>query len=242
MERTITMPTGDGPMNAFIAEPAGSGRGPALLVCQEAFGVNSHIKNVCRRLADAGYVALAPELFHRSGAGIELGYTDFAKVMPYFQTLTNQTLLTDVRAGLKALRGEPRVDPNRVAVIGFCVGGFATFLAAEHTDAAAFVAFYGGGIVHTRPGINLTPLLDDADKIRKPILLLFGGQDQSIPEADVKAIEARLQALGTTHEIVTLPQGGHGFACDERASYDKDSADQAWRIAFDWLKRTLANA
>lgn len=238
-QTTITIDTADGPMHAYRTAPDGHDRRPALLVIQEAFGVNHHIKNVCHRISERGYVALAPELFHRTGHGVELGYTDMSLVMPHFSKLTNAGIGMDLAAGLAALAKDSHVDAKRIGVIGFCVGGFATFLAAERTDAAAFVAFYGGGILRTRPNIALEPLIDEAHRIRKPILMLFGGQDQSIPPDDVKAIGDRLASLGKTHQIVTMPDGGHGFACDERAAYHQPSADEAWTITFDWLERHL---
>jgi len=236
---TLTLDTADGPMHAYRAAPDGTRRLPALLVLQEAFGVNHHIKNVCQRLAEHGYVALAPELFHRTGHGVELGYTDMSQVMPHFSRLTNDGIAMDVAAGLAALRADPHVDESRIGVIGFCVGGFATFLAAERTDAAAFVAFYGGGILRARPGLALEPLLEHADQIRRPLLLVFGGQDQSIPAEDVKAIGDRLTSLGKAHTIVTLPEGGHGFACDDRAAYHQASSDEAWQITYAWLAKML---
>lgn len=242
MEHSIAIDTADGPMSTFVALPEGDGRGPALVVIQEAFGVNGHIKNVCRRLAAAGYAAFAPELFHRVATGVDLPYDDFAKVMPVFTTLTNDGLTADVGAALSAARVHPRVDPARVGVIGFCVGGFAAFLAAERLDPAAAVAFYGGGIVHTRPGIPLTPLLDDAGGIESPMLLIFGGQDQSIPPGDIDAIQQRLSELGKEHSIAVMPQGGHGFACDDRAAYHEASAKDAWQMTFDWLGRKLGTA
>ncbi len=239
METVISLDTSDGPMRAFRTAPAGTDRRPALLVIQEAFGVNSHIRNVCRRLSARGYVALAPELFHRTGQGVELPYDDMAKVMPHFTALTNGGLLMDVRAGLAALETDARVDAARVGVIGFCVGGFTAFLAAEHTDARAFVAFYAGGIVRPRPNIALTPLIDDAHLIRGPLLLVFGGKDQSIPADDVHAVDARLTELGKDHDVVTLPEGGHGFACDERAAFHQRSSDRAWDVTYEWLGEHL---
>ena len=145
----------------------------------------------------------------------------------------------DVQAGLAALRADPRVDPARIAVVGFCLGGFAPFLAAEHTDAQAFVAFYGGGILRTRPNIALQPIIGDAALIGRPILMLFGGKDQSIPAEDVAQIDATLTALGKAHTIVTLPDGGHGFACDDRAAFHQPSSDEAWAITYEWLGRNL---
>ena len=238
-ETTLTLDTADGHMHAFGTAPDGEGRAPALLIIQEAFGVNAHIKNVCRRVTEHGYVALAPELFHRTGHGVELGYTDMSLVMPHFSKLTNGGILMDVQAGLAALRADPRVDPARIAVVGFCVGGLATFLAAEHTDAAAFVAFYGGGILRARPNIALEPVIGDAANISRPILLLFGGLDQSIPAEDVAAIDTTLTSLGKTHQTVTLPEGGHGFACDDRAAFHQPSNDDAWRITYEWLEANL---
>lgn len=239
MEQTITIDTPDGPMQTFVVTPEAGGPAPALVVVQEAFGVNSHIKNVCRRMAAAGYAAFAPELFHRLGDGVDLPYDDFAKVMPAFVTLTNDHLLADVTAALAAARADARVDAARVGVIGFCVGGFTAFLAAEKTDVQASVVFYGGGIVHERPGIALTPLLDAVDGIASPMLLVFGAQDQSIPASDIDAIQEKLAAAEKAHTIVVMPEAGHGFACDERAAYHAASADEAWRITFEWLDRHL---
>ncbi len=239
MEQTMTVDTPAGPMQTFVVLPARDEPAAALIVVQEAFGVNSHIRNVCRRLAAEGYAAFAPELFHRLGDGVDLPYDDFAKVMPAFVTLTNEQLLADMSAALAAARAHPRVDPGRVGVIGFCVGGFAAFLAAERTDVKAAVAFYGGGIVHERPGIALKPLLADVDGIQSPVLLVFGSQDQSIPGTDIDAIQESLANAGKPHTIVVMPEGGHGFACDERAAYHQASADEAWRITFEWLDRHL---
>jgi carboxymethylenebutenolidase len=239
METTLTIRTDDGPMQAHLAVPDDSGRHPALVVLQEAFGVNHHVRSVCRRLSERGFVALAPELFHRTGTGIELGYTDMSQVMPHFSKLTNAGLEMDIKAALDALKQQPQADGHHIGVIGFCVGGFATFLAAETTDANTFVAFYGGGILRARPNIALEPLIEKADCIHQPILLLFGGKDQSIPPEDIAALDERLITLGKTHSVITLPDGGHGFACDERAAYHQPSADQAWAITFQWLRAHL---
>ena len=102
-----SLDTADGPMHAFRTAPDGDGRGPALLIIQEAFGVNPHIRNVCRRVTEHGYVALAPELFHRTGERLEFGYTDMSVIYPHFGKLTNQGILMDLQAGLAALRADP---------------------------------------------------------------------------------------------------------------------------------------
>jgi carboxymethylenebutenolidase len=242
MEQTINIDTEEGSMDAFLAVPLGDMVVPAMVVAQEAFGVNDHIKNVCRRLAAVGYAALAPELYHRSGSGITLAYDDIPRVMPYMAMVTNGGLVMDVRAALAALRAHERVDGGRVGVIGFCLGGLATFIAACHTDARTFVSFYGGGIVHERPGLAMRPPLGEANRITRSILLFFGGRDTSIPPADVASIRARLESLHTHHQIVVYPEAQHGFACDERASYDPTAAEEAWTVTFGWLQRELEGA
>ena len=238
-EQTVTLQTADGPMDAFVAKPDHPGRAPALLVAQEAFGVNGHIKNVCRRIAGQGYVALAPELFHRDGPGIDLPYDDFPKVMPYMARLTNAGLLMDVEAGLKALRGRDDVDAARVGIIGFCMGGFTTLLAACRLNVRTAVAFYGGGVVRERPGIGLKPFVDELPRAKAPVLAIFGGNDQSITEEDIAAIREGLDASGATREVVVYPEAGHGFACDARASYHAESATAAWKKTWKWLGGNL---
>ena len=226
-------------MEGRFAEPDSSGRAPAVLVAQEAFGVNRHIESVCRRLAEAGYAALAPELYHRQGNGIVLDYSNFDAARPYISSLTNGGIESDLNAALSFLDAHPRVDPSQVGIVGFCVGGFVSFLAACRIRVSAAVCFYGGGIVRPRPGMKIQPLLPEAPNIRCPVLGLFGGKDTGIPPADVDAIRERLSALGKTAEIVTYPDAGHGFFCDERPSYRPDDAADAWERTRDWLGRYL---
>ncbi|HWC64586.1 MAG TPA: dienelactone hydrolase family protein, partial [Thermoanaerobaculia bacterium] len=238
-EDRIVIDTPDGPMEAHRAAPPDGERGPAVVVLQEAFGVDDHVRSVCRRFAREGYVALAPELYHREGAGRTFGYEDFAAVRPTMATLTNDGIAADLRAAIAALRADPSVDGSRIAAVGFCMGGFAAFLAACRTDVAAAVCFYGGGIVRERPGMKIRPLLPEADRIARPVLAFFGAEDASIPAADVEAIGARLRELGKTFEIVTYPGAGHGFFNDERSSYRADAAVDAWQRTLDWLERRL---
>lgn len=234
-EDHVLLSTPDGPMEAFLALPNTAEKVPAVVVAQEAFGVNSHIEEVCRRFAGAGYGALAPELYHRTGRGVVAEYGDFAKVRPLLSKVTNDGLATDTRAALGYLRAHPSVDSARVGIVGFCLGGFTAFLAACRTNVAAVVCFYGGGIAQARPGIGLTPLLDEAAHIRAPILCLFGDQDQSISADDVDAIRSRLQTLETPHEVLVYPGAGHAFFCDQRPSYHAEAAAQAWQKTLDFF-------
>ena len=236
-EERATLPTADGPMSSYVAAPSSTGPHPALVVVQEAFGVNEHIRDVCRRFARAGYVALAPEIFHREGTGIEIPYSDMPPAMEQLALLTNAGLEQDLAAALAHLRARADVDPSRVGVVGFCVGGFAAFLAACRLDPAATISFYGGGIVRPRSGLALEPLLDEADGIRAPLLCQFGSADGGIPPADVDAIRARLLALGGDHEVVVHEGAKHAFFCDMRPAYHPEAAQAAWERTLAWFAR-----
>jgi carboxymethylenebutenolidase len=238
-ESQVVIETPDGPMEGHFALPAGAQRAPGILVAQEAFGVNGHIRGVCRKLAEAGYAALAPELYHRQGGGIVVEYGDFDRARPLLGTLTGDGLTEDLLSALSFLDAHPRVDPARIGIVGFCMGGYVAFLAACRTHVSVAVCFYGGGIVTPRPKSNLAPLLPEAERIRCPVLGLFGEEDASIPLSDVEAIRSSLSALGKEYGIVTYPGAGHGFFCEERPTYRPEAADDAWSRTLDWLKRSL---
>ena len=176
-----TIPTVDGPMAVHLVKPQGTGPFPGVVVVQEAYGVNEHVLDVCARFARAGYAALAPEIYHRTGAGLAVPYETPAPAMEELGRLTNDGLEVDLAAALERLRNEDDVDPARVGLVGFCVGGFAAFLGACRLDPGATVAFYGGGIVRAREGMLLEPVLAEAVAIDAPLLALFGAEDASIP-------------------------------------------------------------
>jgi len=239
-EERVTLATADGPMAAYVAAPASGGSHAALVVVQEAFGVNEHIRDVCRRFATAGYVALAPEIFHRAGTGIDIPYSEMPPAMAQLALLTNAGIEQDLGAALVHLRGRAEVDPARVGVVGFCVGGFAAFLAACRLDPAATVSYYGGGIVRPRNGMLLTPLLDEADGIRAPLLCLFGSEDGGIPPSDVEVIRERLSRLDAAHEVIVYDGAKHAFFCDMRPAYHPAAAQASWERTLAWFGRSLA--
>jgi len=229
----------DGPMVVHWARPQGSHVPhslPGILVFQEAFGVNGHILKICRHLADAGYVAAAPELFHRAEKGAVFGYDDFDKVKPVMSGLTNAGLLADARAAHEALVKDPSVDPTRTFAIGFCLGGFVTVLAALNLQLKAAASFYGGGLVKGRPGMGMSPLIGELERLGCPTLFIFGEKDAHIPQEEIQAIRTRLTALHKTFHITVYPDAGHGFVCDERPSYNADAAAEAMGQAILWLK------
>src|SRR5215472_14936561 len=136
-----------GPMRAYIARPANGGPHPGLIVFQEAYGVNSHIRNVTERFAAQGYLAIAPELFHRTApTGFEGDYQNFASVRAHYQALTNEAAEADTKAAYNWLQSHPQVQRDRISAVGFCMGGKISFLANSVVRLHAAVSFYGGGI------------------------------------------------------------------------------------------------
>jgi carboxymethylenebutenolidase len=232
-----TVDTADGPMRLYEAKPPGGARG-ALVIVQEAFGVNPHIEDVTRRAAAAGYHAIAPDFFHRSGPGAIVDYGKFEKVMGFFQDLgSDASILTDVDATLAYLRAAGFAD-SQIGVVGFCFGGRVSFLVALRHALGAAVGFYGGGIVNARFP-QFPALVDEVASLQTPWLGLFGDQDGSIPVADVETLRTALTEAKVDTEIVRYPEAGHGFHCDRRDDYRPDDAADAWRRALDWFSTHL---
>jgi len=236
-DSTQTVETPDGPMEVYdVTLDAKPSR--AVIVIQEAFGVNEHIRDVTRRFAAAGFRAVAPTMFHRAGGGTA-PYDDFSKVMPLFQGVTDDGIVADVDATVGYLR-RAGFDDRQIGIVGFCFGGRVTFLVATRRKLGAAVGFYGGGIVTSRIPL-FTPLIGDAGKLATPWLGLFGDEDAGIPVADVEQLRATLdRETRAIHEIVRYPGAEHGFHCDVRPSYNEAAARDAWKRALDWFRRHLA--
>ncbi len=222
-------------MDLYEARPDAAARG-AVVVIQEAFGVNEHIKDVTRRFAAEGYHAVAPAIFHRAGGGTA-PYDDFSKVMPLFEGLSDDGLLIDVDAAVEQL-GSAAFAPSQIGVVGFCFGGRVSFLVAARRALGAAVGFYGGGIVTARRG-GFPPLVGEASTLKTPWLGLFGDRDQSIPVDDVEALRTALEGAPVDAQVVRYPEGEHGFHCDERPSYDEAAAKDGWARTLDWYAGRL---
>lgn len=235
--RDLVLDTADGPMGCFEATPAGDARG-AVVVIQEAFGVNAHIRDVTARFAAAGYHAVAPAYFHRAGGGAVEDYTDFAAIFPLFEGLSDEGILVDTTAALDHLRGAGFTD-DRIGVVGFCFGGRATFLVSLTHALGAGVGFYGGGIA-TKGVLPFPALVGEAGALRTPWLGLFGDEDGSIPVADVEHLREALGAATVDAEVVRYPGAPHGFHCDARADYHEVSATDAWARTLAWFDAHLA--
>ena len=230
-ERVSIPLAGGGSMGGYLARPKTGGPFPAVLVYMEIFGVNPHIRDVVERVAREGFLALAPDYFHRSGPGVEYGYDDagMAGGMKLLGALRADEMIADAKAAIAWLRQRPDVRGDRIGAMGFCIGGHMTYLTACETDVRAAASFYGGGIAAPAGPGGAPSTVSRTAKIRGKLLGLFGGKDGLIPKSQVDAIRAALAKHGVRHEVVVYPEADHGFFCDQRATYQKEAAEDAWR-------------
>ncbi|MCZ6547264.1 MAG: dienelactone hydrolase family protein [Deltaproteobacteria bacterium] len=227
MEITSTthqLNTSDGKMEAYESRPKDGGARPGIIVLMEAFGVNSHIKDVTERVAREGYVAIAPDLYHRESERL-VPYKDLEKAVGIMNRLQDPKVMDDVGAAIAHLKSQSYVRQGAIGVTGFCMGGRFTYLTAAHhnKDIKAAVAFYGGGIPAGKP----SPL-DRTGEITCPITLFFGGKDPLIPQEHVDKINQTLKDQKKNFSLKLYPEATHGFFCNERESYHQESAKDAW--------------
>jgi carboxymethylenebutenolidase len=234
---TVMLPAPDRPIPGYLARPAAQGRHPAVLVVSEIFGVHEYIKDVCRRFAKLGYVAVAPAFFIRAGDPAPL--TDMAAIQKIVAAASDEQVLGDIAATLKFLKAQPYVDVSRLAAMGFCWGGGVTWLACERfAEFRAGAAFYG----RLAPAADAKPAPDRlwpvqlAATLKAPVLGLYAGKDplsQGIP-----AMREALKAAGKTgSDFIVYPDAGHGFHADYRASYNEADAKDAWARMLDHFAR-----
>lgn len=215
------------PLPAYLARPKRAGRHPVVIVANEIFGIHAYIKDVCRRLAQAGYVAIAPDFFYRSGVDLP-ALTDRDRIMAVVAQASVEQVDGDVRATSGWIKAQPFADPQAIGLTGFCWGGAVAWRAAMvDPDVKAAVAWYG----------QLKPLIARAGELKVPVLGLYGGKDQGITADDVAAMRAALAAAGNTRSTIRVyPDAGHGFHADYRASYDAAAASDGWARMLAWFQ------
>lgn len=217
-------------MRAYVAQPVTPAiRG--LIVGQEAFGVNAHIRDVTERFARQGFLAIAPELFHRTGQGVEGRYDDFQSLMPHMRALTDEGMGADLRASFDWLRAHGTGEIP-IGVVGFCMGGRAAILTALVAPVKCAASFYGGGIAPNERNPGLLGRLKD---LHAPLLLFWGGKDKHITPDQTRAVADTLRAEGKTFVTVELSDADHGFFCDARASYHPAAAAESWALVMAFL-------
>lgn len=222
----VTIPSGGFQMPAYYARPAGSGPFPVVVVQEEIFGIHEYIKDVCRRLAKAGYLAVAPEIYARAGDITQV--SDIQAILRDFVSKTpDAQVMADLDAAV-AWAGGNRGDTARLATTGFCRGGRNVWLYAAHNPGLkAAVAWYGpvgGG----KSDIQPRTAGEVADEIRCPLLGLYGGKDTGIPVEGVLAAQEKARQAGKKVEIQIFPDAPHGFHADYRPSYRADAALAGW--------------
>jgi carboxymethylenebutenolidase len=227
---SVKIVNGTAEIPAYLAQPKGKGLFPGVVVLQEIFGVNDHIRDVTRRLAREGCIAIAPALYQRQAPGFEAGYTaeDIKIGKQYKEQTQAAELLSDIQAAVDYLISQTPVKPNGIGCIGFCFGGHVAYLAATLPDIHATASFYGAGITTMTPGGG-EPTITHTKEIRgRTIYLFFGMKDASIPAVQVDEIEAALDKNQVLHRIFRYEGADHGFFCDQRASYNEAAATDAW--------------
>lgn len=236
----VTLQSGEVQVPAYLAEPIESGTYPGILVIQEIFGVNAHIREVTERIARAGYVAIAPAIFQRTAPGLELGYTaeDTALGRQHKDLTTADNLLADVRAAIAFLQTKSTVKPDKFGAIGFCFGGHVVYLAATLPHIQATASFYGGGIATFTPGGG-APTITRTAEITGTLYAFFGTQDPLIPNDQADQIEAELEQCDIPHQVFRY-DAGHGFFCDQRADYNPAAAHHAWEQVQQLFSTTLS--
>ena len=221
-------------MPTTVVTPDGPAR-RAVVVVQEAFGVNEHIVEVCERFAALGYLAVAPHLFHRDGVNA-LPY-DVDAVKPHMANLTSDGIVADITEARDYAMAQG-FSAQQIGVIGFCMGGSVALFSAVNLSFGAAVTFYGGGLVAGRFGFP--PLIEIAAEVRCPWLGLYGDLDPTIPVEQVEALRRAAARSSVPTSVVRYAEAGHAFHCDARPErYHEPSARDAWQKAVDWFDRYL---
>lgn len=232
----VKIPVPGGEMPAYRAEPASGGPFPVVLVVQEIFGVHEHIKDLCRRLAKAGYLAIAPELYARQGdvSKMENIPEIIAKVV---SKVPDAQVLADLDATVAWVKKSGKGNTAKLAVTGFCWGGRIVWLYSAHNpDLKAGVAWYGRLITGTSELQPKNPI-DLVDALKAPVLGLYGGADNGIPNETVEKMQDALMKANKPSEIILYPDTPHGFNADYRPTYRKEQADDGWKRMLAWFKK-----
>lgn len=224
----ITLSVADGSeMDAYASRPDTSGSLPGIIVLQEAFGVNRHIRRVADRFAEHGSIAIAPELFHRTARSFEGDYNNFNSVTPHMRAMTLEGNEADLRAAFEWLRKQKTIQDDNISSVGYCMGGRVSFVANATLPLRSAASYYGGGIAG---------LLDKVASLHAPMLFFWGELDQHIPAEQRSAITGALKAAGKQYVNVEFSHAGHGFNCDERSSFEPRASREAWGLLLEFLR------
>ena len=236
----VKIPVSDGEIPAYRAMPDKGKNFPVVLVVQEIFGVHEHIKDICRRFAKLGHMAIAPELYARQGDVSKM--TDFREIITkVVAKVPDAQVMSDLDATAKYAQTSGKGDVKKLGITGFCWGGRIVWLYAAHNpQVKAGVAWYGRltpSESSPRNPLQPTYPIDITAKLKVPVLGLYGGADEGIPLETIEEMRAELKKSTTPSEIIVYPNTPHGFHADYRASYRKEQAQDGWRRLNEWFKR-----
>lgn len=232
----VKIPVTDGAIPAYRAMPATGGPFAVVLVVQEIFGVHEHIKDICRRFAKLGYLAVAPELYARQGDVSQM--SDINEIISrVVAKVPDAQVMSDLDATAKWAQESGKGDGERLGITGFCWGGRIVWLYAAHNPRLkAGVAWYGRLVGQTSELLPKHPI-DVAAELKAPVLGLYGGADTGIPNETVEQMRAALKTVGSPSQIVLYPDTPHGFFADYRQSYRKEQAEDGWQRLLAWFKQ-----
>jgi len=225
----VTLKVSDGSkMDCYVARIRDEQPRPGLIVLQEVFGVNEHIRDVTERFGREGFVAIAPELFHRTAPGKEIPYSDFQAALPHMKGMTREGADADLRSTFEWLQSQSFVKGNEVSAVGYCMGGRIAFAANTILQLKSAISYYGAGIPDQA--------LDRAQSLHGPQLFFWGGKDQHIPAEQRAKIITALKEHGKTYVDVEFSDADHAFFCDQRASYNPVATRQSWVLTLEFLR------
>ena len=231
----VKIPVAKGTIPAYRAMPTGDGPFPVVLVVQEIFGVHEHIKDVCRRFAKLGYLAIAPEMYSREGDVSKL--KDFKDILAIVSKVPDAQVMSDLDFAVAYAKKTGKGDTSKLAITGFCWGGRIVWLYAAHSkELKAGVAWYGR-LVGKATKLQPKYPVDLVGDLKAPVLGLYGEADTSIPVKDVEKMREEIKDKKKTAEIVLYPDTPHGFHADYRPSYRKDKAEDGWKKLLAWFAK-----
>ena len=231
----VSIPTGDGTIPAYRAMPSQGRSLPVVLVVQEIFGVHEHIKDVCRRFARLGYLAIAPELYARQGDVSKLSEID--EIRKVVSRVPDAQVVADLDATVAWVKASGDGNIEKLGITGFCWGGRIVWLYAAHNrQLKAGVAWYGR-LIGNPSELQPKHPVDVAGSLNAPVLGLYGGSDQGIPLDTVERMQASLKAANSPSYIVVYPDTPHAFFADYRPSYRKQQAEDGWNRLREWFKQ-----
>ena len=232
----VKIPVADGEIPAYRAMPDKGKSFAVVLVVQEIFGVHEHIKDICRRFAKLGRMAIAPELYARQGDVSKI--TNINEIVSkVVSKVPDAQVMSDLDAAVAWAKKAGKGDTSKLAITGFCWGGRIVWLYSAHNpQLKAGVAWYGR-LVGSPDQLHPKHPVDLAAQLKAPVLALYGGKDTGIPQDTVERMRAGIKAAGGKSEIIVYPDAGHGFNADYRQGYDKQAAEDGWRRLQDWFKK-----